>query len=148
MKKLLLCLLVAMLPLAAAAETGLRYQYDSGLGADGYDVVAYFTDNRAVRGVGGFAAEYDGQTWQFVSAGHRDAFIAAPEKYAPHYGGYCAYAASLNALAFGDPQAWTVRDGALYFNFSKPVRARWEADAANHIVRADKNWPQLSAGGR
>ncbi|MGI9306105.1 MAG: YHS domain-containing (seleno)protein [Gammaproteobacteria bacterium] len=142
MKKIFAALLFAALPLAAAADGAPKfawYEYDSGLGADGYDVVAYFS-GAAARGGAEFAAEYDGQTWHFASAANRDAFAAAPEKYAPQYGGYCAYAASLRAQAFGDPNIWTVHNGKLYFNFNDPTRARWLPGINGRITKGDIYW--------
>ncbi|MGI9297121.1 MAG: YHS domain-containing (seleno)protein [Gammaproteobacteria bacterium] len=132
--------LLAAAPLAAADEKFVWYPYDGGLGADGYDVVAYFDGGGAVRGDARFTAEYDGQSWRFTDAARRDAFLAAPEKYAPQYGGYCAYAASLNAQAFGDPEVWTVHNGKLYFNYNKPTRARWEIGVNGRITKSDIYW--------
>ena len=99
---------------------------------------------RPQRGGRNFSADHGGQTWRFASDEHRQQFLAAPQNYLPQYGGYCAYAASLNALAFGDPEEWTVRGGKLYFNYNAPTRARWEAEAQQHIVSADRNWPSLA----
>ena len=128
---------------AAAAEK--RYAPD-GIGAGGYDPVAYFTDGKAVEGSEQFTAEYAGVTYRFASAAHRDAFAAAPETYVPRYGGYCAYAAAKGALAPTDPEAFTVRDGKLYLNYSRAVRERWLARAGEYIEAADRNWPKLGAG--
>ena len=63
-----------------------------GVAIDGYDPVAYFTDGRPVEGSKEFDDDWNGATWRFASAAHRDLFAAAPEKYAPQYGGYCAWA--------------------------------------------------------
>ncbi len=128
---------------AAESQPSLWYNYDSGIAADGYDVVAYFSDNAATRGQEEFSTDYDAQTWHFSTAANRDAFVANPQKYIPQYGGYCAYAASLNALAFGDPKEWTVLDDKLYFNYNTPTRARWETSARRRVVDADKLWPKL-----
>ena len=123
------------------------YEYDSGLGADGYDVVAYFgkdgAEGEAVRGDARYAAEYDGQTWHFVNDDNRQKFVAEPSKYTPEYGGHCAYAAAHKAKAFGDPEAWTVHNGKLYFNYSQPVRIRWEVGINGHITRGDVYWRDI-----
>ena len=130
---------------AAETETAPKplfawYEYESGIGADGYDVVAYFSEEKAVRGAKEFAAEYDGQTWHFSTAKNRNLFAAAPEKYAPQYGGYCAYAASLQAQAFGDPEVWTVHNKKLYFNYNTPTRAKWEVGVNGRITKSDVYW--------
>ncbi|MBE8158310.1 MAG: YHS domain-containing protein [Betaproteobacteria bacterium] len=148
MRKILKILLCAPFVFAAVAASAAEpakpmfvwYQYESAIGADGYDVVAYFTENEAARGDAEFAAEYDGQIWHFASAANRDIFTETPEKYAPQYGGYCAYAASLNARAFGDPLVWTVHNDKLYFNYNPPTRARWEPGVNGRITKADIYW--------
>ena len=73
-------------------------------------------------------------------------FIADPEKYAPAYGGYCAWAVANNYTASIDPDAWSIKDGKLYLNYSKLVRARWALDKDGNIETADKNWPGLRDG--
>ena len=139
-KKLLAVLVLAAAAAAAAEETHVWHDYESGLGADGYDVVAYFDGGGAVLGDAKFSAEYGGLLWHFTNAERRDLFVAAPQQYAPQYGGYCAYAASLNALAFGDPEVWTVHNGKLYFNYNKPTRAKWEIGINGRITKGDIYW--------
>lgn len=143
MRKKLLVLLWAAAAVVApvlAAEKFAWYSYDSGLGADGYDVVAYFDGGVAERGDEKFAAEYGGLSWHFATIARREMFLAMPEKYVPQYGGYCAYAASLNAMAFGDPEVWTVHNGKLYFNYNKPTRAKWEVGINGRITKGDIYW--------
>jgi hypothetical protein len=112
-----------------------------GLALSGYDAVAYFTESRATKGAPEFEHEWGGVRWRFASASHRDAFAGSPEKYAPQYGGYCAYAASRNYTAPTDPEAWKVVDGKLYLNYDKSVRALWEKELPEAIRRGDRNWP-------
>ena len=81
--------------------------------------------------------------WQFASAQHRDLFAKAPEKYAPQYGGYCAYAVSENHTADIDPEAWRIIEGKLYLNYSKSVQQMWLKEPEARIRRADQNWPNL-----
>jgi len=114
-----------------------------GVAVGGYDPVAYFTQNKPVKGSADITTEYMGATWHFASADNRDAFVADPKRYAPQYGGYCAYAVSSGYTAKGDPQAWSVVDGKLYLNYSKGIRSRWEQDIPGHISKADGNWPAV-----
>jgi hypothetical protein len=116
-----------------------------GTGAGGFDVVAYFTDGAPVEGSKDFVAEHDGASWRFASAANRDLFSADPAKYAPQYGGHCAYAAAKGYVAKGVPEAWTVHDGKLYLNFSKSVRSLWLQDVPGYVAAGDKNWPTLLA---
>ena len=94
-----------------------------------------------MKGSARFTFEHDGATWQFASAENRDRFAAAPQSYAPRYGGYCAYAVGNGYTASTDPEAWSIVDGKLYLNFSKGVQARWEARRDHYIQEADRNWP-------
>jgi YHS domain-containing protein len=88
---------IALSPLTAAAQQVPQVNTDSaGVAILGYDPVAYFTDAKAVVGKPEFTARHDGATWQFASAAHRDAFVANPARYAPQFGGYCAYGVAGN----------------------------------------------------
>ena len=114
-----------------------------GKAIKGYDPVAYFTQSKPVKGDRDFTYRWQGATWYFASAANRDAFQAAPEKYAPAYGGYCAYAVSQNTTAKIDPTAWAIVDGTLYLNYSLDIQKKWEANRAAFITAADANWPKL-----
>ncbi len=113
----------------------------------GYDPVAYFTVGEAVKGDRAYRHRWRDADWFFASAEHRDLFAADPLKYAPQYGGYCAYAMSKGNYASIDPEAWTIRDGKLYLNYSKSVRKRWLKKPDEYIERADRNWRRLRSGG-
>jgi hypothetical protein len=111
----------------------------------GYDVVAYFTDGRAVPGTSTVTAVAQGVTWQFASPAHRDLFVADPGKYIPQFGGYCAYGVSRGYAVDIDPHAFTVLDGKLYLNYSRSVQRTWNADRTTFIERAGTNWPAVLA---
>jgi hypothetical protein len=115
-----------------------------GLVVAGYDVVAYFTDGRPVRGVPEHEMVWKGARWRFASREHRDLFARSPERYAPQYGGFCAYAVSRNYTATIDPEAWFIVEGRLFLNYSTGVRERWLAERDLNIKRGDANWPALS----
>jgi YHS domain-containing protein len=115
----------------------------NGVAIEGYDPVAYFTDNKPVKGDPKFAAMWNGSTWQFASEAHRYLFTQEPEKYTPQYGGYCAFAVSEGHTATIDPEAWKIVNSKLYLNYSKSIRETWQKDQANRITAADKNWPTL-----
>ncbi len=127
-----------------AAQAGTTYNVtDEGVAIEGADPVAYFTDSKYVEGSREFALDWEGATWHFASEENRKAFAENPEKYAPKYGGWCAYAAARGALAGIDPEAWTVYEGKLYLNLNKRVQARWKKDIPGEIARADANWPKI-----
>ena len=113
------------------------------LAVKGYDTVAYFTDGKPVKGSKKFTHAWKGAEWRFASAEHRDLFAADPEKYAPQYGGYCAWAVSQGSTAGIDPKAWKIVDGKLYLNYSSKIQKKWEADIPGHIDAADGHWPKL-----
>lgn len=137
---------VAGLTQPAAAGSVINASSWTGTAIEGYDPVAYFTDGAPVEGEGEFEHEWMGATWYFASAENRDLFVADPEKYAPQYGGYCAYAVSQGATASIDPEAWRIEDGKLYLNLNKDIQAIWQQDVPGYIAKADGNWPTIRAG--
>lgn len=133
-----------LLSLAASAQAAGEINVDSsGVALKGYDPVAYFTEKQPVRGKAEFTARHEGATYRFASAANRDAFAAAPAKYAPQYGGYCAFGAASGYKAPIEPDAWTVVDGKLYLNYNQSVRSRWSTDIPGYIRKADAQWPAI-----
>lgn len=114
-----------------------------GVAIKGYDPVAYFTDSKPVKGGKDFEYVWMGAKWRFSTAGHRDLFIKNPDKYAPKYGGYCAYAVSRGTTADIDPAAWSIVDGRLYLNLNKKVQDKWSEDIPGYIKKADRKWPKI-----
>jgi len=114
-----------------------------GLAIKGYDTVAYFTESKPVEGDAKITFEWMGAKWRFASTENRDAFAKEPERYAPQFGGYCAWAVSQNYTADADPQAWKIVDGKLYLNYNKEVQQTWEKDASGNIAKGEENWPKL-----
>ena len=114
---------------------------DKGQAILGTDPVAYFTQNSPVAGKSEFTYDWSGATWLFATQENRDLFAANPEKYAPQYGGFCAWAVSQGSTAPIDPQAWKIVDGKLYLNFNKGIQSRWEQDIPGNIAKANSNWP-------
>jgi YHS domain-containing protein len=127
----------------AGAEGVVNASSWTGTAIEGYDPVAYFEQGRPVEGDGDYAHEWMGATWYFASAENRDLFAADPEKYAPQYGGYCAWAVANGYTAKIDPQAWAVVDDKLYLNYSLDVQKQWQADVPGNITKGDANWPGI-----
>ena len=113
---------------------------ENNLAVGGYDTVAYFTEGAAVAGSGEFTAEYNHGTYQFSSAENRDLFKADPAKYAPQFGGYCAYGAARSKKFPVDPTAFKVVNDKLYLNYNADVQGQWAADMDTEIANADANW--------
>lgn len=134
--------LLVLVALGGAAHAAQDPVFATGAGAiRGYDPVAYFTEGRPVKGEKDHTLDYQGSTWRFASAANRDRFAAAPERYAPRYGGYCAWAVSQGYTAPVDPDAWKIVDGKLYLNYSKGVQRQWIEDIPGNIAKGDANWP-------
>ena len=118
---------------------------EGGIAVRGTDVVAYVTEGRPVPGRAEFTHAWQGATWRFASAANRDRFAADPTRYAPAYGGFCAYAVSEGYTAPIDPAAWRIVEGRLFLNHDRAVQRRWGRDIPGRIARADANWPRLAA---
>lgn len=127
---------------ALASEDAI-YQSFLGTAIDGTDPLSYFDEGRPIKGSKDFTHKWNGATWRFASAENRDRFVANPEKFAPQYGGYCAWAVANDYTASTDPDAWSIVDGKLYLNYSKSVQSKWEKDIPGHIAAGDKNWPSV-----
>ena len=114
-----------------------------GLGLQGHDPVAYFTDAKPMLGKPEFSAQHRGVTYRFASAEHLAAFRAQPDHFAPQFGGFCAMGAALEKKFDGDPQAWHIADGKLYINVTPATQKKWLEDVKGNIARADMNWPAI-----
>jgi YHS domain-containing protein len=128
--------------LVANAQAGEFFERD-GAALGGHDAVAYFTEGKPVKGSTEHQAEFKGSTFLFASKAHRDAFAANPAKYAPQYGGYCAFGVSGGYKAAIDPAAFTIVDGKLYLNYNGAVQKQWRGDIPGFIAKADQNWPAV-----
>ncbi len=136
----------ALLVASSASAQVNRNGGDTAIG--GYDPVAYFTDHAAVRGTAEHAFDWHGARWLFASEEHRALFASSPARYAPAYGGYCAFAAADGRLVTIDPQAFHVEGGRLFLNYSLDIRRQWLANRAHFIEQADQRWPELSRSAR
>jgi YHS domain-containing protein len=111
----------------------------------GYDTVSYFTVGRPVKGDARFKTEWQGAEFRFSSAANLAAFRKSPARYAPQYGGYCAWAVAHNYTAAGDPLAWTISGGKLYLNYNAAVQRDWLKDVPGYIAAGNRNWPGVLA---
>jgi YHS domain-containing protein len=142
------CLLSLFVTGAALADSPIAaVNTEHGLAIKGYDPVSYFTTGKPTPGLAQFSTTYKGATYRFTSAENRDRFIAAPEKFVPQYGGYCAYAISLNKIADIDPDEWTIVNDKLYLNNGFLAQSLWSLDKSGNIVRGDHNWPLVPKQG-
>ena len=136
-----LLVFAVVLPQAVFAKDPINKTFFGNKAIKGYDPVAYFTDGKPVEGKKEFEHEWMGAKWYFATTTNRDLFKADPEKYAPRYGGYCAYAVAMGKTADIDPNAWKIVDGKLYLNYNQEIQAKWLEDVPGYIQKADMNWP-------
>lgn len=137
----LFCLLA---PLFLLAQGNTK----NGIAAKGYDVVAYFSDN-TMEGKSEFQAEHEGVTYKFSSAENKELFTKNPEKYAPQYGGWCAYAmGQRNKKVDIDPETYEIRNGKLflfYNSFFMNKMDNWlEIGPEKLMPMADENWRKFN----
>lgn len=126
--------------MALAQEIFIR---GSGPALEGYDAVSYFVSGKPTRGKAGINSRYKGVVWRFSSAENKAAFDANPAKYAPRYGGHCAWGTARGYAVRGDPQVWRIVDGKLYLNYNRSVQRKWNRDIGGFISKANRNWPEV-----
>lgn len=115
------------------------------LAIKGYDTVAYFTKGQPTKGSQQYTATYKNAIYQFSSANNRDLFQANPAKYAPQFGGYCAFGVTKGRKFDTDPTAWRVVDGKLYLNLNHDVQKIWSQDVPGYITTAVETWPNIKS---
>jgi YHS domain-containing protein len=111
----------------------------------GYDVVAYFKESKPVKGAKEFTFRWNDADWVFSSAENLETFKAAPEKFAPQYGGYCAYGTSRGYKAETQPKAFTIFNNKLYLNYDTDVVKMWTEKKEDFIRQADQHWKTLES---
>ena len=134
---------VVVLP-ASAGDFESVNKDSSSVAIEGYDSVAYFTMSRPVEGKGEFKHVWRDAEWRFSSAEHRDMFAGDPERYAPRYGGYCAFGMAMGYVVRIDPEAWVIVEDKLYLNYDEGFAEDFENNAPKEIARADENWEKLN----
>ena len=123
---------------ATADDTQPTTQY---VAVQGYDVVAYFTDGKAVKGSPDYEMPFDDSQWRFANASHKQMFAADPDRYMPQYGGMCAGGMAMGVSVPANPDKWVIVDGKLYMVSGSAANLEdWKAHAAENIEAADKIW--------
>ena len=130
-------------PINTLERKGLFGYEHNGIAIRGYDTVAYFTQSKPVEGKDEFSTNWSDATWKFSSQEHLELFVANPEKYAPQYGGYCAYGVAQMNLVKIEPEEWTIIDDKLYLNFNTKLNKLWKKDTDGYIKTADSLFEKL-----
>lgn len=148
MKKITITGLLCLITLIFSTQALAKFTYTKSSfwgGVDyalsGYDATAYFLKNAPEKGSTDHAFEYRGATWLFSSKKTKTLFVNNPQKYAPQYGGHCAWREAQDGEeVYGDPTIWTMVDGKLYLNYNEPVNQLWIKDIPGFIIKADEYW--------
>jgi YHS domain-containing protein len=140
-------LLIAGAPTAEAADElnvvpGLSIA-GAPVALHGYDPVAYFTQGEPVRGSDALVHIHEGAAYRFSTQAHLDSFAADPDRYAPQYGGFCAFGVSVGKKFDGDPNLWRVEDGRLYLNLNEEIYATFLEDVDGNVAKADDQWQDI-----
>jgi len=143
MKKMLSLAVIILAVMTHVHAQKAEVYSPGGKAIKGYDPVAFFTDSKPVMGADSLSYSWNGATWLFSSRQNLQRFKADPEKYAPQYGGYCAYGTSQGHKAPAEIDTWTILNDKLYFNYNKKVKEIWVKDQPGYIQKADKQWPEL-----
>ncbi len=123
-----------------------HYNLKNGLAIQGYDPVAYFTENKAIEGSSSITSVHNGITYRFSSQKNKALFEKEPRKYEPEYGGYCAYAMADGDKVRIDPETFKVVDGRLFlfynFNFTNTLK-KWNRNEVKLLTSADNEWKTI-----
>jgi len=114
-----------------------------GVAIEGHDPVAYFEEGKAMKGKAEFKSEWMGATWMFTTAVRKNLFDKSPTKYAPQYGGYCAFGMTKGTKMGVDAAVWRIFESKLYLCSSKDSMTMFEKDTKGNISKADENWQRV-----
>ena len=143
MKNILLSVLLSVFSISAVSAKSLVNVDKKGVGIREHDPVAYFTENKAVKGSPQFQSSFEGVIYYFASAENKATFDSNPAKYAPQFGGFCAWAVSRGYTAPIDPNAFQIVNGRLLLQYSLRVRKDFSQDPEGNLRQADANWPGI-----
>ncbi|MEB0137656.1 MULTISPECIES: YHS domain-containing (seleno)protein [unclassified Undibacterium] len=134
----------AVLAFATAIPSFADSATDNIIGAGGYDLTTYFSQEKPQRGNGHHVAEVDRVTYVFATDENKKEFVANPQKYLPQFGGYCAYGVSVSKKFVADPEQFDIVDGKLYLNLDAKIRSIWLKDTASRITDGNTNWKVIA----
>ncbi len=138
--------LAGSLPALAADEVNVttgRTAAGAPLAMHGYDPVAFFTVAKPTEGSASHAVVHEGATYYFASRENQEAFESDPARYAPAYGGFCAFGVSVGKKFDGDPRFWTISGNRLYLNLDEEISKKFKKDVPGSIAKADGQWKQI-----
>lgn len=137
-------LLISVLSASTYAGNPVYTGENGDVAVEGHDVVAYFTDGEPIEGSTEYSMQWRGAEWRFANEAHLSRFREDPEKYAPAYGGYCAYGVAKGKALASSPEYWAIHDGRLYLNLNADIHGNWNEDREGHVAAANKQWPKVA----
>lgn len=143
MKPIFSLLLAFLFSCSDSGKKGAEIFQKNGYAINGYDPVAFFEEQKPIKGNPEIKYRWKEADWVFSTQARLDSFRSAPEKFAPQYGGYCAYGTADGHKAPTEADTWTLQDGKLYFNYNMDVKKLWDQDRAKFILQADSNWEKI-----
>jgi YHS domain-containing protein len=153
MKKLSLVFLVLLFALASNVVSAQVQPVDNDhLAIGGYDVVAYFTANKATKGNATHAVTHEGVNYHFDSVKNQKAFKSNPTKYLPQCNGYCAWGVAEKGTKFPiNPETFAVSDGKLYLFFNGDFQGQpfntlteWKKDEKKYLATLNNAWEKVN----
>ncbi len=141
-RKTILPAVALLVAVVATPVFGKDYTHSTP-GISGYDPVSYFTGGTPQRGSGYHVADYQGVTYAFASEENKETFEANPSKYAPAYGGWCAYGVAVGTKFVADPEVWKIVKGTRYLNLDRDIQSKWKKDIPGYIKTGDANWTEI-----
>ena len=131
----------------ATAQAGEFYE-KNGFALGGYDAITFFEVSGPKQGSESINAKYKDSIFLFSSEDHKNEFLKNPEKFSPKYNGFCAFGLAGGYKAKTEPEAYSVVNGNLYFNYDLSVQKKWLQNRDSSIEKADANWPSVKSSTR
>lgn len=128
----------------ATAQAGEFYE-KNGFALGGYDVITFFEASGPKQGSESISAKYKDSIFLFSSEDHKKEFLKNPEKFSPKYNGFCAFGLAGGYKAKTEPEAYSVVNGELYFNYDISVQKKWLQNRNSFIEKANANWPSVKS---
>lgn len=138
-------LLISLAPIANGIASEEFNANADGIVIEGYDPVAYFLDNKPIKGNPSISAKFEGGTYLFANKRNRETFLSSPGAYAPAYGGWCSYGVRVGKKFRIDPNAWKIVDDRLFLQLDQGTQKVWLKDQTKNIEIADRLWPNLKS---
>ena len=144
-------ILVSLLSFSANAQDAKtrtkEFNLDDDVAISGYDPVAYFKSNKAIKGKKDLSVYHEGVVYYFSSVDNKEEFKRNPAKYEPEYGGWCAYAMGAKGEKVSiDPETFKIVNGKLYLfynSFFNNTLKSWNKDESGLKTKADVNWKKI-----